>query len=247
MLTYGLDIFLFITERKTKQKKRAFYICYSSWLKLSQSLSEWISFWCAYVSPSVCESRVCFTLAWFESAQPTVSFFGPGNVPGLAYTETNCTVTSHETVYWLTPGMEAGESDMGVCTWRGLMGNGESEWRCLVLGAFRPFLSFLMLSFWFPLQLDIYHDSAFHMVETPALNLLLTLPFCPIFAFSAHCIIPSRGKGKTVNRGQSNLCHDLTTSSQIWMLELSTQFHTQTEYGQQDSVSLKVLVYFRCP
>lgn len=166
-----------------------------------------------------------FGLVWISPGD--CLFFGPGNVPGLAYTETNCTVTSHETVYWLTPGMEAGESDMGVCTWRGLMGNGESEWRCSVLGAFRPFLSFLILSFWFPLQLDIYHDSAFHMVETPALNLLLT--FCPIFAFSTHCIIPSRGKDRTVNRGQSNLCRDLTTSSQIWMLELSTQFHTQTE------------------
>lgn len=75
--TRVLKIYVSFVYYRIGRPKRAFFICYSSWLKLGQSLWRWVEFWRAYVSPSVSGSDVGFSLAWFESAQPTFSFLGP--------------------------------------------------------------------------------------------------------------------------------------------------------------------------
>lgn len=70
------NIRIFVDYRMSPPK-RPFFVCCSSRLKLGQSLWRWCEFLCAYVSPSVSESHSGFSLAWFESAQPTFSFLGP--------------------------------------------------------------------------------------------------------------------------------------------------------------------------
>lgn len=134
----------------------------------------------------------------------------------------------------------------GVCTWRGLMGNGESEWRCSVLGAFRPVLFFFF---------SCSHFEFLSSLLSSRLQLLtwwkLQHPHpVPYFAFSPHICFFSHSRYNPVGEkaGQWTVARPtvtvtLTTSScQVSMLEPPTRFHTQTEWGQQGCISLKVLL-----
>lgn len=101
---------------------------------------------CPYIfSPSVISCfpshhSVCLSLSGLVWISPADSlFFGLSNMPWLAHTKSDCTVTSHapELADWLTMGAEAGEWKRGGGYTRreaaeGLMGIGETEWRCSV-------------------------------------------------------------------------------------------------------------------
>lgn len=62
-------------------------------------------------------ASVRLPLAWFESAQQTLPLFRLRNVPPLALTKSDCTVTSQapEPADWLATGSVAGEWKRRVC------------------------------------------------------------------------------------------------------------------------------------